>query len=56
MAPYPFKTAFGTQYQNVEVNIDESAEITKYKLKGIAFKVQFASVSKSVTAPLLFRK
>ena len=23
MAPYPFKTAFGIQYQNVEVNIDE---------------------------------
>ena len=23
MAPYPFKTAFGTQYQNVEVHIDE---------------------------------
>jgi len=23
MAPYPFKTAFGTQYQNVEVKIDE---------------------------------
>ena len=23
MAPYPFKTAFGTRYQNVEVNIDE---------------------------------
>ena len=23
MAPYPFKTPFGTQYQNVEVQIDE---------------------------------
>ncbi len=23
MAPYPFKTAFGTQYQNMEVQIDE---------------------------------
>ena len=31
MAPYPFKTPYGTQYQNVEVNIDENllSEIAK---------------------------
>jgi len=36
MAPYPFQTAFGIQYQNVEVKIDEEvlrkiAELTKAK-------------------------
>jgi Ca-activated chloride channel family protein len=34
MAPYPFKTAFGTQYQNVEVNIDEDMLIEIANLTG----------------------